>query len=230
MPNRSARNRRAEFKRSVVTAVSTHLQPRLGLIDYGSGNLRSVTKALESVRSNIQRISNGPIPEDLDALVLPGVGSFGDSVNQLRQRRLFDAVRDWLEAGKPFLGICLGYQLLFEHSEESPNVRGLGVLPGEVRRFAGPDLKVPQIGWNTVRWTALTRKRYPGLPADPYVYFVHSYYPVPVDSTVIAGMTDYGGPFASVIATNTLLATQFHPEKSQAAGLQILKTFVASLP
>jgi glutamine amidotransferase len=210
--------------------VSTHEEPRLGLIDYGSGNLRSVTKALESVRSDIHRISKGPIPADLDALVLPGVGSFGDSVNQLQQRQLFDPVREWLEAGKPFLGICLGYQLLFEYSEESPKVRGLGLLAGEVRRFAGSNLKVPQIGWNTVHWAAQTLARYPSLPADPFVYFVHSYYPVPADPAIVAGTTDYGGPFASVISRDKLLATQFHPEKSQAAGLKILKTFVASLP
>ena len=109
--------------------MNTRKKPRLGLIDYGSGNLRSVTKALESARSEIQRISNGPIPQSLDALVLPGVGSFGDSVNQLHLRQLFDPVRSWLEAGKPFLGICLGYQLLFKHSEESPDIPGLDVLP-----------------------------------------------------------------------------------------------------
>jgi imidazole glycerol-phosphate synthase subunit HisH len=210
--------------------VTTHKQPRLGLIDYGSGNLRSVTKALESVQSDVRRISQGPIPGDFDGLVLPGVGSFGDSVNQLQQRQLFEPVRQWLEAGKPFLGICLGYQLLFEHSEESPNVRGLGVLAGEVRRFAGTNIKVPQIGWNTVRWNRQTLKRFPGLPADPFVYFVHSYYPVPADPAVIAGTTDYGGPFASVIAKDSLLATQFHPEKSQATGLKILETFVSALP
>jgi imidazole glycerol-phosphate synthase subunit HisH len=210
--------------------VTTHKQPRLGLIDYGSGNLRSVTKALESVQSDVRRISQGPIPGDFDGLVLPGVGSFGDSVNQLQQRQLFEPVRQWLEAGKPFLGICLGYQLLFEHSEESPDVRGLGVLAGEVRRFAGTNIKVPQIGWNTVRWNRQTLKRFPGLPADPFVYFVHSYYPVPADPAVIAGTTDYGGPFASVIAKDSLLATQFHPEKSQATGLKILETFVSALP
>ena len=210
--------------------MSTHKKPLLGLIDYGSGNLRSVTKALESVQSDIQRISKGPIPENLDALVLPGVGSFGDSVNQLQQRQLFDPVRQWIEAGKPFLGICLGYQLLFGQSEESPNVRGLGILAGEVRRFPGAKIKVPQIGWNTVRWTGQTLKRFPGLPVDPFVYFVHSYYPVPADPAVVAGTTDYGGPFASVIAKDSLLATQFHPEKSQDAGLKILKTFVNSLP
>jgi imidazole glycerol-phosphate synthase subunit HisH len=209
--------------------VNTRKQPRLGLIDYGSGNLRSVTKALESVRSEIQRISNGPIPQDVDALVLPGVGSFGDSVNQLHRRQLFDPIRNWLEAGKPFLGICLGYQLLFEHSEESPKMRGLGVLAGEVRRFRGHNVKVPQIGWNTVHWSAPTQKRFPGLPPDPFVYFVHSYYPAPADPDLVAGTTDYGGSFASAIAKDGLLATQFHPEKSQTAGLQILQTFVNSL-
>ncbi len=204
-------------------------KPRLGLIDYGSGNLRSVTKALESVWSEIQRISTGPIPQDLDALVLPGVGSFGDSVNQLHRRQLFDPIRSWLEAGKPFLGICLGYQLLFEHSEESPDIRGLGVLAGEVRRFTDPKMKVPQIGWNTVHWSAQTLQQFPELPADPFVYFVHSYYPVPGDSKVVAGTTDYGGRFASAIARDGLFATQFHPEKSQTAGLKILETFVRSL-
>lgn len=204
-------------------------KPRLGLIDYGSGNLRSVTKALESVRSEIHRISTGPIPQDLDALVLPGVGSFGDSVRQLHRRQLFEPIRSWLEAGKPFLGICLGYQLLFEHSEESPDMRGLGVLAGKVRRFRGPQVKVPQIGWNTVHWSAQTLQQFPELPADPFVYFVHSYYPVPMDSNLVAGTTDYGGRFASAIARNGLLATQFHPEKSQTAGLKILQTFVSSL-
>jgi imidazole glycerol-phosphate synthase subunit HisH len=210
--------------------VNTPKRPRLGLIDYGSGNLRSVTKALEAVDSEIQRISSGPIPSALDALVLPGVGSFGDSVDQLHRRQLFDPIRSWLEAGKPFLGICLGYQLLFERSEESPKMPGLAILAGEVRRFSGHNLKVPQIGWNTVHWSEQTRKRFPELPADPFVYFVHSYYPAPADPAIVAGTTDYGGPFASAIARGNLWATQFHPEKSQTAGLQILQTFVSSLP
>jgi glutamine amidotransferase len=208
--------------------VNTPTQPRLGLIDYGSGNLRSVTKALEAVDSEIQRISSGPIPSALDALVLPGVGSFGDSVDQLHRRQLFDPIRGWLEAGRPFLGICLGYQLLFERSEESPKMRGLAILAGEVKRFNGR-VKVPQIGWNTVHWSEQTLKRFPELPADPFVYFVHSYYPAPADPEIIAGTTDYGGPFASAIARDNLWATQFHPEKSQTAGLQILQTFVSLL-
>jgi imidazole glycerol-phosphate synthase subunit HisH len=209
--------------------VITNRQPQLGLIDYGSGNLRSVAKALESVQAYVVKISSGPIPPDLDGLVLPGVGSFGDSVNQLQQRELFDPIGNWLETGKPFLGICLGYQLLFEQSEESPKARGLGLLEGQVRRFAHPDIKVPQIGWNKIQWSERALKRYPGLPIDPFVYFVHSYYPVPADPDLVAGTTEYGEPFASAITSGKLFATQFHPEKSQSAGLKILSNFIASL-
>jgi imidazole glycerol-phosphate synthase subunit HisH len=212
-----------------MNVVVTKRQSRLGLIDYGSGNLRSVAKALESVRADVVKISSGPIPPGLDGLVLPGVGSFGDSVNQLQQRKLFDPIRDWLEAGKPFLGICLGYQLLFERSEESPKVRGLGLFAGQVQRFAHSNIKVPQIGWNKVRWTKQALDRYPDLPVDPFVYFVHSYYPVPADPNLVAGTTEYGKAFASAITNGTLFATQFHPEKSQSAGLQILSSFVACL-
>ena len=201
---------------------------RIGMIDYGSGNLRSVSNALQRVGAEVRRISSGPLSSDLDALVLPGVGSFGDSARHLQERNLFEPIRDWLADGRKFLGICLGYQLLFKHSEESPDIPGLDVLPGEVRRFAGPNVKVPQIGWNTVHWSEQTLKRLPELPPEPFVYFVHSYYPVPTDPEVVAGTTDYGVPFASAIATDGLLATQFHPEKSQTAGLQILQTFVGS--
>jgi glutamine amidotransferase len=210
--------------------VIAHRKPRLGLIDYGSGNLRSVAKALESVQADVLKVLNGPIPQGLDGLVLPGVGSFGDSVNQLQQRELFGPIASWLEAGKPFLGICLGYQLLFERSEESPKVRGLGILSGQVRRLAHPGIKVPQIGWNKVHWSKEALNRYPGLPSNPFVYFVHSYYPVPADPNLIAGTTEYGEPFASAITSGFLFATQFHPEKSQSAGLKILGSFVSSLP
>jgi imidazole glycerol-phosphate synthase subunit HisH len=209
--------------------VIANRQPQLGLIDYGSGNLRSVAKALESVQAYVVKISGGPIPPGLDGLVLPGVGSFGDSVNQLQQRGLFDPIGNWLEARKPFLGICLGYQLLFERSEESPKARGLGLFKGQVRRFDKLNIKVPQIGWNKVQWSEHALKRYPALPIDPFVYFVHSYYPVPVDPDLVAGTTEYGEPFASAIAKGNLFATQFHPEKSQTAGLKILRNFIASL-
>jgi imidazole glycerol-phosphate synthase subunit HisH len=201
----------------------------LGLINYGSGNLRSVAKALEAVGANIQLIAGDPIPESIDALVLPGVGSFGDSVRGLRERELFEPIQEWLRKDRPFLGICLGYQLLFEGSEESPGVAGLGRFKGEVKRFQSGKLKVPQIGWNRLTWTSQAEARYPQLPDNPFVYFVHSYYPVPADPGIVAATANYGQPFAAAIASDRLLATQFHPEKSQENGLAILRQFVNSL-
>jgi glutamine amidotransferase len=202
---------------------------RIGLIDYGSGNLRSVAKALEAVNAWPQQIASGPIPDGLDALVLPGVGSFGDSVKHLKERELFLPIREWLTNGKKFLGICLGYQLLFRASEESPGVEGLGVFEGTVQRFRAADIKVPQIGWNRLTWTNEAHKRFRGLPSDPFVYFVHSYYPVPENRSIIAATAEYGEEFAAAIVADNLLATQFHPEKSQENGLAILRQFVSSL-
>jgi imidazole glycerol-phosphate synthase subunit HisH len=201
----------------------------VGLIDYGSGNLRSVAKALEKAGATVLLVSKVPFPEQLDAIALPGVGSFGDSVRQLHERNLFGPVQQWLRDQRPFLGICLGYQLLFESSEESPGVEGLAIFAGHVRRFRTGDLKVPQIGWNRIRWTAEARNRLPGLPKDPFVYFVHSYFPVPADSKMVAATADYGETFAAAVVGNRLLATQFHPEKSQENGLAILREFVSSL-
>ena len=205
------------------------MSPTLGLIDYGSGNLRSVTKALERVGAQVTRLSDGGQIRDFAALVLPGVGSFGDSVRQLHARRLFEPVRRWIREGRPFLGVCLGYQLLFERSEESPGVPGLGVLAGVVKRFAAGTLKVPHIGWNQVTWSRAVRERFTALPERAYVYFVHSYYPEPVDTSIVAGTAEYGTSFAAAIATKNVFATQFHPEKSQDTGLTILQEFVRSL-
>ena len=204
--------------------------PSLGLIDYGSGNLRSVTKALERVGAQVTRLGDGGcrIP-DFAALVLPGVGSFGDAVRQLHARWLFEPVQRWIREGRPFLGVCLGYQLLFERSEESPGVPGLGVLAGVVKRFAAGTLKVPHIGWNQVTWSRAVRERFTALPERAYVYFVHSYYPEPVDTSIVAGTAEYGTSFAAAIATKNVFATQFHPEKSQDTGLTILQEFVRSL-
>ena len=162
-------------------------------------------------------------------MVLPGVGSFGDSVRQLRDRELFHPVRNWVREGRRFLGICLGYQLLFESSEESPGVKGFGILEGTVRRFPVNGLKVPHIGWNKIHWGAEARTLLAGLPEDPFVYFVHSYYPEPEHASEIAATAFYGVRFAAAVATRTLLATQFHPEKSQESGLAILRQFVSSL-
>jgi imidazole glycerol-phosphate synthase subunit HisH len=206
-----------------------NLGPRLGLIDYGSGNLRSVSKALEAAGAQITRLEQGPIAGGFDAIVLPGVGAFGDSVNQLKNRDLFVPLQKWLNEGGRFLGVCLGFQLLFESSEESPGVAGLGIFEGEVRKFAQERVKVPQIGWNSVKWTAHARTLYANLPPDPYFYFVHSYYPQPKDESIVACYTEYGDSFAAAVATKNLLATQFHPEKSQESGLLLLRQFLDTL-
>lgn len=203
--------------------------PRLGLIDYGSGNLRSVSKALEAAGAHITRIERGPIAGGFDALVLPGVGAFGDSVNQLKNRDLFVSLQEWLNDGRRFLGVCLGFQLLFESSEESPEVAGLGIFQGQVRKFSQARVKVPQIGWNLVKWTEHAHTLYGKLPPDPYFYFVHSYYPQPKDESIVAGYTEYGDNFAAAVATKNLLATQFHPEKSQESGLLLLRQFLDTL-
>ena len=206
-----------------------NLGPRLGLIDYGSGNLRSVSKALEAAGAHITRIERGPIAGGFDALVLPGVGAFGDSVNQLKNRDLFVSLQEWLNDGRRFLGVCLGFQLLFESSEESPEVAGLGIFQGQVRKFSQARVKVPQIGWNLVKWTEHAHSLYGKLPPDPYFYFVHSYYPQPKDESIVAGYTEYGDSFAAAVATKNLLATQFHPEKSQESGLLLLRQFLDTL-
>jgi len=206
-----------------------NLGPRLGLIDYGSGNLRSVSKALEAAGAHITRIERGPIAGGFDALVLPGVGAFGDSVNQLKNRDLFVSLQEWLNDGRRFLGVCLGFQLLFESSEESPEVAGLGIFQGQVRKFSQARVKVPQIGWNLVKWTEHAHTLYEKLPRDPYFYFVHSYYPQPKDESIVAGYTEYGDSFAAAVATKNLLATQFHPEKSQESGLLLLRQFLDTL-
>ena len=206
-----------------------NLGPRLGLIDYGSGNLRSVSKALEAAGAHITRLEQGPIASGFDALVLPGVGAFGDSVNQLKSRGLFVPLQEWLNDGKRFLGVCLGFQLLFESSEESPEVAGLGIFQGQVRKFSQERVKVPQIGWNLVKWTEHAQTLYRQLPPDPYFYFVHSYYPEPQDESIVAGYTEYGDRFAAAVATPNLLATQFHPEKSQESGLLLLRQFLDTL-
>jgi glutamine amidotransferase len=203
--------------------------PRIGLVDYGSGNLRSVAKALEAVGAQSQQIVSGPIPGGLDALVLPGVGSFGDSVRHLHERGLFRPIRNWVTKQEKFLGICLGYQLLFQWSEESPGVEGLGLFEGTVQRFRTTNLKVPQIGWNRLNWTNEAYQRFPELPSDPFVYFVHSYYPIPENRSIIAATTEYGEEFAAAVVADNLLATQFHPEKSQENGLAILRQFVSTL-
>ena len=201
----------------------------IAVIDYEMGNLRSVQKALERVGANAVVTRDPDVIIDASAAVLPGVGAFGTCMDNLRRHGLIEPVKIFVASGRPFLGICLGMQLLFDESEEFGPVRGLGILPGKVVRFT-PDpsgkRKVPQMGWNAL---AIARKapHLAGLRDGDQVYFVHSYYPVPADPNVVATTTDYGGPFASAVWQDNVFACQFHPEKSQAVGLKILANFAA---
>lgn len=199
----------------------------VGVVDYGSGNLRSVGKALEAAGARTGLISKPAELEGVDAVVVPGVGAFGDCASNLRATGLWEPLREWIKAGRPYLGICLGYQLLFESSEESPGVAGLGVIPGRVVRFSGGGLKVPHMGWNTL--TGLRGPLYHGLPEETSVYFVHSFYPVPEETALASATCEYGVRFAASVSRGALHATQFHPEKSQAAGLAILRNFLSTL-
>jgi imidazole glycerol phosphate synthase glutamine amidotransferase subunit len=201
---------------------------KIALVDYGAGNLRSVANALKAIGVDLQLVD---APAGLAAathLVLPGVGSFGDCMAQLAARGLVAPIQEWVAAGRPFLGICLGYQMLFEASEESPGVAGLGLVRGTVRRFAAePGLKVPHMGWNAAVPRRPESGNWAGLGAEPYFYYVHSFFPVPADAAVIAAETTYGGTtFAAAVELPNLLACQFHPEKSQDAGLRLIRNFL----
>ncbi len=203
--------------------------PLLGLIDYGSGNLRSVSNALARIGARVELLDAPDRLEDMDAVVLPGVGAFGDCAHQLQERGLWEPIANWLQADRPFLGVCLGYQLLFDSSEETPGIAGFGRFPGEVKRFTAPGLKVPQIGWNSLRFTQPDARLWRGLQEGSYVYFVHSYYPDPIDPRPVAATADYGAPFAAAIEEGNTMGVQFHPEKSQDAGLAMLRNFVESI-
>jgi glutamine amidotransferase len=201
---------------------------KVALIDYGAGNLRSVANALAAIGVEPQLAAAPQDLTDATHLVLPGVGAFGDCMAQLAGRELLDPIRAWVLAGKPYLGICLGYQILFESSEESPGVAGLGLLKGGVRRFAeAPGLKIPHMGWNSAVPRRPAHGNWHGLGAEPYFYFVHSYFPVPDDASIIAADTVYGEEaFAAAIQMPNLFACQFHPEKSQDAGLRLIRNFL----
>lgn len=201
----------------------------IALLDYGSGNLRSVHKALLKVGAEVQIVQHPEGMRAAQAVVLPGVGAFDDCINALRKQELLEAARDFIQTGKPFLGICVGYQALFERSEEFNScAAGLGVFGGRVVRFAGqPGLKIPQIGWNQIAIARPDCPLYRGVTDGSYVYFVHSFFPKPVDDSIVATRTDYGETFASSVWRDNVFATQFHPEKSQTVGLQLLKNFVA---
>ena len=199
---------------------------KIGLIDYGAGNLQSVRNALRSLGLQTTQVADASALEQMDTLIFPGVGAFGDSMRHLRDRGLRDELRQWIRSGRPFFGICIGYQVLFESSEESPGVEGLAVFPGPVVEMRPPGLKVPHMGWNVVRFENPADPLWLGLGPSPHFYFVHSYHPRPVDPVLIAATTDYGTSFPSAIRWATGAAVQFHPEKSQAAGLRLLQNFV----
>lgn len=196
------------------------------IVDYGMANLRSVQKAFEQVGHAAAITSDPNRIAEAAKLVLPGVGAFRDAIARLRQTHLGEAITAHIKSGRPFLGICLGMQLLFSRSHEDGVYPGLDLFGGDVVRF--PEvrgLKVPHMGWNTLKATRPGCPLFAGLPADPAVYFVHSYYPAPAEAGVIAATADYPEPFTSVIWRDNVFATQFHPEKSQRVGLQMLRNF-----
>ncbi len=203
----------------------------IALLDYDSGNIRSVEKALRKVGADVHRTRTAEGMEGASGVVLPGVGAFDDCMNALQRQDLLAGVRRWIAAGKPFLGICVGYQALFERSEEFNSCAlGLGIFQGPVVRFqptpAEPHLKIPQIGWNQLEIVRPECPLYRGIPSGSWFYFVHSFFPRPQDSSVVATRTDYGQNFASSVWRDNVFATQFHPEKSQENGLKLLRNFV----
>lgn len=200
---------------------------KLGIIDYGGGNRQSVRNALRHTGTEADYVKTAGEFAGLDALVFPGQGAFGDSMSALRRQDLVSPLKDWIAADKPFFGICIGYQVLFDGSEENPGVEGLGIFAGQVVRFESqPDRKVPHMGWNRVNLARPGSLGWDGAESDPFFYFVHSYYPAPTDPALTAGTTEYGQDFVCAIEKGNLIATQFHPEKSQAAGLRLLTNFV----
>jgi glutamine amidotransferase len=203
---------------------------KLGVLDYGAGNLRSVLNAFKAIGQEANLVTEPQGFEGLDVLVFPGQGAFGDSVRILKERQLWEPLKEWLQAERPYLGFCLGYQLLFETSEESPGVQGLGVVPGMVRKFQ-PDqgLKIPHMGWNQVQWQERGAKWWKGLPNPSHLYYVHSYYPDVTDKSLALCTTTYGTEFVAGICKDNLMAVQFHPEKSQDIGLTLLRNAIEAV-
>ena len=196
----------------------------IAIIDYGAGNIRSIEKALEYVGASVQVTDEPDTVNKAQAIVLPGVGSGGAAMSRMTERGLDNAIRKATQQGKPFLGICLGMQLLADHHAEG-EVDGLSLFPGEVRRIPyGP--KIPHMGWNQVKPQHTASAIFDNIPQNAYFYFAHSYYVEPQDSQGVAAVTDYGSPFCSVIVTERVWGTQFHPEKSGSVGLQLLQNFL----
>lgn len=200
---------------------------KLGIIDYGAGNLHSVANVTKSLGYEATLVSKAADFEGITHIILPGVGSFGDSMAGLESRALVEPIREWVAADKPFFGICLGYQVLFESSEESPGVKGLGIFEGQVRKFTDHGLKVPHMGWNDITPVDASSPIWSGLQQPAYLYFVHSFFPEPNDPSIIAATCTYGETFATAVQRGNLFACQCHPEKSQSAGQLLLKNFLS---
>lgn len=200
----------------------------IAIIDYGVGNLFSVEKAFVKLGADVTVTSDEKIIAAADKIVLPGVGAFGDCMKNLNASGLIPAIFKAIEVQKPLLGICVGLQVLFEGSEESPEAKGLGIFKGQVKKIQAPGLKIPHMGWNSLN--VLPQKEdmglFRGLQESSYVYFVHSFQAVPEDKSIITAATEYGEPITAAVAKGQVFATQFHPEKSGDVGLHILKNFI----
>jgi len=202
---------------------------KIGLVDFGGGNLRSVQNAIHALGFDPVVVSDPSALKDITHLILPGQGEFGDVMAQLGKRELVEPIKEWISAGKPYFGICVGFQILFEGSDEAPDVSGLGIVKGRCVRFTEETgKKIPQMGWNSAVPQAAGSKFWKGLGVEPYFYFVHSYFPVPEDSSWSVSITDYAGEnFVATVEKGAVLACQFHPEKSQDAGLILIRNFLS---
>ncbi|MEN6567563.1 MAG: imidazole glycerol phosphate synthase subunit HisH [Veillonellales bacterium] len=199
----------------------------IAIIDYGMGNLYSVEKALTKLGASVIVTSRPEEITQAGKVVLPGVGAFGDCMKNLTQYGLVEVIHTVIEQGKPFLGICLGLQMLFEGSEEDPGVPGLGIFPGMVRKITAPQLKIPHMGWNSLTFPNPS-PLFENLEEQSYVYFVHSYHAVPENASLITAVTDYGGSVTAAVGRDNVQAVQFHPEKSSSVGMKILENFIAA--
>ncbi|MBC8125549.1 MAG: imidazole glycerol phosphate synthase subunit HisH [Gloeobacteraceae cyanobacterium ES-bin-144] len=201
---------------------------KIGIIDYGGGNLRSVANALRALGQEPIIIGSPSEVADATHIILPGQGAFGDTMERLDARDMVSFLKNWMAEDKPYFGICVGYQILFDGSEEAPGIDGLGIVSGMVRRFVDePGLKIPHMGWNSAVSKRGESPVWKSLGVEPYFYYVHSYFPAPNDPQVIVSETTYGTQvFAAAVEQGNLFACQFHPEKSQEAGIQLIRNFM----
>ena len=201
----------------------------IGVIDYGAGNLRSVCNSLKKLSVDCHVVKAPSDLNKIETMIFPGVGSFGDSSDQLKKQSLFEPIREWIINDRPFLGICIGFQMLFDSSEESPGSEGLGIIPGKVIKFSEQKkLKVPHMGWNEVQIKNLNDPVWQKIDDLTHFYFVHSYFPKPDNPEVSSSTTGYGVDFTSSIRFGNIFGTQFHPEKSQKSGLRLIENFLKS--